>query len=192
MPLFYPPVTFPVSVAALVEAFDAVERDAARLIEGVGDEAFNRPPEPGAWSAAECLDHLATTITAYVPAMERGLAGATPSGAPADIRPGLLSRWFIRQMEPPVKRRYTAPPKARPARAATSRDEARRRFLGAGEAFRGLAQRCERVDVNRRRFPNPFAPLRFTLGTGLVLMVVHHRRHVCQMERALRAAAPSA
>ncbi len=48
---------------------------------------------------------------------------------------------------------------------------------------------CRRVDVNRTRFRRCVdAGLRFTVGTGLVLMVVHHRRHVWQAFQVAEAA----
>jgi hypothetical protein len=45
-------------------------------------------------------------------------------------------------------------------------------------------ERAADCDVNRIRFRNPFVPLiRFTLGTGLEILVRHERRHLEQAER---------
>ena len=51
------------------------------------------------------------------------------------------------------------------------------------EARRVLAS-WEQVDFNRVRFQNPFVPVfRFTVGTGLMIINAHDRRHLRQAER---------
>jgi hypothetical protein len=40
------------------------------------------------------------------------------------------------------------------------------------------------IEFNRVRFKNPFVPLlRFTVGTGLMVINAHDRRHLWQAER---------
>jgi hypothetical protein len=91
-------------------------------------------------------------------------------------------------MSPGGRRRLKAPEKAVPERKLSGRDEVWRAFAAANDAHRAFVRRCHGVDVNRARFPNPFVPLRFRLATGLAVMVAHHRRHVCQLARALERA----
>jgi len=58
------------------------------------------------------------------------------------------------------------------------------RFLRSNEQVRALAHRAASYDVNRIRFKNPYLPLiRFTVGTGLLIMPAHERRHLLQAER---------
>jgi hypothetical protein len=190
MPPTYPRIEFPVALDALGLALDEVERDARDLVDGAGQAAFTWRPRPEAWSVGECLAHLTATLDAYLPAIARGLArtrSAAPDGPPL-IAPGALSRWFIREMEPPVRRRFRAPRAARPE-PALQPGPTWRAFRAANDELRGMLADCRRVDVNRIRFPNPFVKgLRFTVGTGLVLMVVHHRRHVWQAFQVAEAA----
>jgi len=190
MPPIYSRIEFPVALDALAPALDEVERDARRLVDGAERAAFLWRPRPEAWSVGECLAHLTATVDVYVPAIERGLGRARPlaAGGPVLVSPGALSRWFIRQMEPPARRRYRAPRAARPP-AALQPGPAWREFRAANDELRRLLADCRRVDVNRVRFPNPFTKgIRFTVGTGLVLMVVHHRRHVWQAFQVAEAA----
>jgi hypothetical protein len=192
MPLTYDRLTFPIGLEALVAAFDAVERDAGRLVSGLDDATFNRAPAPGAWSAAQCLDHLTVAVTVYLEAMKAALPDARPprTGGPPQIDPGFPSRWFIRQLEPPVRFRAKAPRIIVPA-PARGREDAWRAFLAANDRYRDFVRAGSGLDLNRTRFKNPLAPgVRFTLGTGLVVMLAHHRRHVCQMERALAGPSP--
>jgi hypothetical protein len=54
----------------------------------------------------------------------------------------------------------------------------------ANQEARELIHRARNYDVNRIRFKNPFIPiLRFTVGTGLEILVTHQRRHLLQAER---------
>jgi hypothetical protein len=169
--------------------FDAVERDAGRLIQDLDDGSFNRHPPDGGWSPAQCLDHLAITTTTYIAAMEKGLSSAEAGGGQDDatIRPGLFARWFVRVLEPPVRFRAKAARIIVPA-PTRERNDGWRRFVEANDAFRAFVRRTEGAGINRIRFPNPFAPVRFTVATGLAAMLAHHRRHVCQMERAIEMA----
>lgn len=184
----YPRMEFPVSLDALGMALDEVERDARRLVDGAERAAFVWRPRPEAWSVGECLAHLAATMEVYLPAIERGLALARPSAGDPAVRPGAPSRWFVRQMEPPVGWRYRAPRAARPP-ATLQPGSTWRAFRAGNLELRRLLADGRRVDVNRTRFANPFVRgLRLTVGTGLVLMVVHHRRHVWQAFQVAEAA----
>jgi hypothetical protein len=189
--LTYTPLSFPLSVSELMAAFDAVERDAEQLVWDTDDVTFRRAPAPGAWSASECLDHLRATVHVYVSSMDAGLRRARPASGPSrPLAPGVLSRWFIRRLEPPVTLRVKARASVRPA-APRPREETWQAFVAANDVFRGFVRRCHGLDINRIRFANPFAPLRLTVATGLAAVVAHHRRHVWQAARALRAVSTS-
>ena len=63
------------------------------------------------------------------------------------------------------------------------------RFLASNETLREVISQAQRNDVNRIRFKNPFVPgIRFTVGTGFEILVLHERRHLLQAERARNAA----
>jgi len=94
-------------INSLQRQYDAIEADARALVSGLSEEQGRWRPSPGAWSVAECLDHLATANRAYLGAMrppaERGLARGQTRRGPA--LPGLVGGWFISWLEPPVKPR---------------------------------------------------------------------------------------
>jgi hypothetical protein len=52
--------TLPADLRALDEQFEAIDRDARAVIEGLTREQGAWRPDAGSWSVAECLDHLAT------------------------------------------------------------------------------------------------------------------------------------
>src|SRR5690349_12837574 len=119
-------------IDALEEAFDAAERDARELVAGLSGELGGWRASSGAWSVADCLDHLATGKRVYLRAMEPAAARALAQGrrrrGPA--RPGLIGGWFVRMLEPPVKRpfRMNAPSSIRPRRAPALDDAAAQFF----------------------------------------------------------------
>jgi hypothetical protein len=173
----------------ILDEIDALDLEAEAIVAPLTDEQFFfRPDEGRAWGVAECLDHLATTNVLYGSAIEkavdearqRGLTGGGP------IAPTFFGERFIRNMEPPVKLRTRAPASVRP-RAAGSRQEVLAAYLASHDRLRDLVRRCEGVDVNRVKFPNPFfALLKVRVGTGLRVITAHDRRHLWQATEAVK------
>ena len=183
-------------IGSLLEQFDAIESDVRMLANGLSEAQGHWRPEPGAWSVAECLDHLATANRVYLdamgPAAERALAQGRMRRGPAV--PGLIGRWFIAWLEPPVKPRLKskAPNKIRPREAPPLAD-AFERFIASHTDTRAFLQRFKDVDLARIGFPNPFVPgVRFSLATGVNVLAAHDRRHVWQAWNVRRAAEQAA
>ena len=179
-------------ISSLFEQFDAIESDVRTLVSGLSEARGHWRPEPGAWSVAECLDHLATATRVYLeamgPAAERALARGRTRRGPAV--PGVIGRWFIAWLEPPVKPRLKskAPHKIRP-RDAPPLSDAFERFIASHNEARAFLQRFSDLDLARIRFPNPFVPgVRFSLATGVNVLAAHDRRHVWQAWNVRRAA----
>jgi len=161
----------------------ANDQTAIRLLAGLADEQLNWQPAPGSWSVGQCLEHLYTTNEAYLPPISAALEDR-PSSPVDQITPGWFGRWFIRSfIEPsPNSKRARAPAKIRPV--ARVDHSVLDRFLFSNQSCRDLILRARDNDVNRIRFWNPFLPgLRFTVGTGLQIVVSHQRRHLLQAKR---------
>jgi DinB superfamily len=146
----------------------------------------------GSWSISECLDHLATGNRVYLQAMKAAAIRARGRGrlrrGPAV--PGIIGRCFIGMLEPPVKRRFKmkAPRKIRPRAAPPLRD-AFEQFLASQAAVRDFLHTYADIDLAHVRFVNPFIRgLRFSLATGLHVIVAHERRHLWQAWRVRREA----
>jgi hypothetical protein len=180
--------SLPRDLEDLRQQLDAAEREAAALVEDLDDERLNWRPSPAAWSVAQCLDHLSAASRVYLDAMEEAAAAARRRGwqRRGPIRPGAPSRWFLRELEPPPRRRLRAPRKIAPMAPASRASKA-----AVGEDFkrqqaraRALLAAVADLDLNRARFANPFIPLvRFTLGTGFLVIAAHQRRHLVQAAR---------
>jgi hypothetical protein len=167
----------------LMSELDEADRRASTLATTLTSRQLNWKPSQDTWSVGQCLEHLCIANEVYLSAMSSSLA-ARPLAVVQEITPGWFGRWFIRSyIEPsPDTRRARAPNKIGPG--AQVEPSVLERFLSSNAKARELVRRAAKHNVNRIRFKNPFIPvLRFTIGTGLEILVRHQRRHLLQAER---------
>lgn len=183
-------------IHSLEVSLDAAEQDARSVVTQLGDDLGGWRPAPNAWSVAQCLDHLAVSNRVYLKAMEGPVARAREQGrvrrGPAV--PGLIGRWFVRQLEPPVKaRRRSRAPRLIVPRHEPALQDAFTSFCASQADVRAFLRMVADLDLARIRFPNPFIRgVRFSMATGLHVIVAHERRHVWQAWRVRRAAETAA
>ena len=171
-------------VRQLQEQLDAAERDAQELVKGLSEKLGKWHPDPGSWSVAECLDHLAITNRVYLGAMRGPATNALRSGRRGGLRvaPGVVGRFFVRSLEPPVNSHLKgkAPQIIRPHNAISLAD-AFSGFKTSQAEVRAFIREYIDVDLSGVLFPNPFVKwLRFSLATGLHVIAAHERRHLWQ------------
>jgi hypothetical protein len=179
------PSAVPSDLTAITDALDAVDHDAGSLVSDLDNEQFNWQPDGGGWSIAQCLDHLTRANGVYLDALRAGAASARTAQIVrrGPIRPGILARLFIRAMGPGTRMKVPAPAKAVPA-ARLRKEDVLPAFLRIQEDVRAFAQACADLDLNRARFNNPFAKgVRFSVGTGLLVIAAHDQRHIGQAYR---------
>jgi hypothetical protein len=175
----------PDDLQKLAHDVDAADARADALAGRVNDDQFFWQPDEGRrWSIALCLDHLAVANTVYGGAMRTAVDRARAAGwvrrGPAT--PGFFGRKFVESLEPPAKRRTSAPGKIRPRRIS-SRAEVLRSYHAAHDDLRRLIADAAAIDVNRATFANPFIPfIKMRLSTGLNVIAAHDRRHLWQAE----------
>jgi DinB family protein len=170
---------------AHLDTIDRVKADARTLVAGLSDEQLHRRPAPERWSIIECLAHLNTTIRATLPAFDRSIADARDRGlaAPGPFRYGWFSRWMIRSMEPPPKRRMrTFPifmPVANPPSAATLAD-----FFVVRDELAARLRQADGLDLKRARVVSPVSRFfRLPLGGYFAFVIAHERRHIWQAQQ---------
>ncbi len=179
-------------IAALERAYAAVEHDARALLRGLSDAHGTWRAAPGSWSVAECLDHLATSNRVYLRAMQppadRAIAEGRRRRGPA--LPGLVGGWFVRLLEPPVRKRLRgkAPAQIQP-RPSPPLADAGEQFFASQREVVAFLQAYADIDLAGVLFPNPFVRgVRFSLATGLHVIDAHERRHLWQAWRVRTAA----
>jgi hypothetical protein len=185
------PSDVPSDLTVITEVLDAVDHDAGTLVADLDEAQFNWQPDGRGWSIAQCLDHLTRTNGLYLDALRAGAARARTADLArrGPIRPGWLSRLFINSMGPTVRLRIPAPSAAAPA-SHVRKEDVLPAFLRIQEDVRAFAQACADLDLNRARFANPFVKgIRFSVGTGLLVIAAHDRRHLVQAQRVRQAPA---
>ena len=170
--------------------FDNSDQEARRIIMELSDGQANWRPSETGWSIAQCLDHLGRANTLYAVAMRQAVerTQAAKKLPPRPIQPRWLSRVVIGIVEPPPNLRFRSPKKAVPLPRIAGRD-ALALFLRSQEDVRVVIRIGARFDLNRIRFRIPFLKLlSFTVGTGLLIVAAHNRRHLWQAQRVLECA----
>lgn len=170
---------------SILEQLDAVDQELAVLLDDLTHaEAVWRSDEKS-WSIAECLQHLALINRIYIVAMQEAAEAARKRKRFRKGRasPGLVGKWFVRSMEPPVKRRLPSPKTIVPD-SAVQLDEAVQGFIASQQRIREFLFNYADLDLAGIKFRNPFLPgLRLRLITGLCVIPAHERRHLWQAQQ---------
>lgn len=182
-------MSWPADIKSLDDALEAQEREAEKLVAGLTEADGAWRPAEGSWSVAECLDHLATANRVYLTAMREPASRAHADGRmrrrPA--LPGFFGGMFARSLEPPPGRmsKIKAPGKIRP-RTAPPLSDAYGAFMASVRDARAFLRDFAEIDLAGATFPNPFiAGIKFSLATGLHVIVAHNKRHLWQAWRVL-------
>jgi hypothetical protein len=178
-------------IDALYEQTESFLETAVREWQLLPPERLAAPPAPGAWSAAQCLEHLNFYGSYYLPAIERAIERGRRQGmqpAPA-FRSGWLGGYFTRLMAPladgKLKSKMRAPKNATP-QTAPDPVAMLAEFISQQETMLRLLEAAPAVNLTRLKVPISIAPwLRLRLGDILMFYTAHHQRHVLQIQRAL-------
>ena len=150
---------------------------------GLSTEQINIRPDPASWSIAQCIDHLNKTNALYADAVAVGLERARARGwkATGAQRLGWLESWFVRSLEPPVKRRFRAPKAFAPATESHEKDELLARWVATHQRMINLEEESAGLDLLRVKIPSPAVRfLKFTVLSVFFSMPAHDRRHLWQ------------
>jgi hypothetical protein len=150
-------------------------------------DQFNRCPQPGAWSIAQCLDHLNKTDSLYVTRAAEAIAAGKRDGITGEgpFRYPWLERFFVRKLEPPAALRVKAP-KAFLPEPHIEPEQCLAEFRKWNREILRLRTEAEGLDLKRIRVESPIAPwLKWSLGTVFLVCAAHDRRHLYQARQVL-------
>jgi hypothetical protein len=167
------------------DQFAEVAEQTKALTEGLSEAQFNWRPGPEQWSIEECLGHLVITGQRHVKLIDQGVAEGRARGftGKGPFRYGFLERAFLRQMEPPVRRKFSAPRRLRPVHGQPLTAIVPT-FLHLQSQLMRAAEESEGLDLARIKVPSPaFHFLRTSLGIALAVAAAHERRHLEQAGR---------
>jgi hypothetical protein len=141
-------------------------------------------PDPKAWCMAECAEHVALTNAAYLREIKPAISAAPGTSSTNDglCTGGWLSALLLKSVSPEASRKLKAPTKMRPLDADSQ--EAFKKLAATHDEILSILSTPPKADLNRIRFQNPFVPLiRFTVASGILIMLAHGRRHLLQSQR---------
>ena len=172
---------------AFRHAFEQIADEGEALAGALTDGQFNWRPQPDAWSAAQCIEHLNVTARVYLPSLDEGIADARQRGLYGEgpFRYNWIGRKFVQSQALPVKRKFKAaqvftPPPSRP------RGEAMAAFRAYQVQFIDRLRQANGLDLSRARVKSPAVTwLRLPLGSGFELMIAHERRHLWQASQVI-------
>jgi hypothetical protein len=169
-------------IAKVLEELDANRQDTKVLLLGVTDAQFNWKPEPQFWSMSECFTHMTSVIRLDLAEMKRviALAKADSFYSTGPFKYGFISRWFVRSMEPPPKRRFKAPGIYVPM-SPLPLEAGTREFFEALDDLSALVQEANGLDLVRIKVVSPVSKfIKMPLGARFLLLTAHNRRHLWQ------------
>lgn len=162
--------------------FEAIKQDAQELVAGLTDSQFNWHPGPGAWSIAQCFDHLNVTAELYIPIIREGInRGRTQQlFSEGPFRHTIFGNWFVSTVEPPVKIKVKAPKKFIPS-PEKPLDKIVPAFMDIQEHFLDCLREANGIHLSKIKIQSPAVKfIRLTLGQSFALMAAHERRHLWQ------------
>jgi hypothetical protein len=184
-----PHLALTAEVDAFRSEFERLSTEADALVAPLSDAQFNWQPVPGAWSVAQCIDHLNVAARQYLPSLDEGIANAIRRGQYAEgpFTYNWFGRLFVRTMEPPVRLKVKTPASFQPP-PSRPRHEIMAAFRAYQVQFVDRLRQANGLDLARARVRSPVNRwIRIPLGSAFALMAAHERRHLWQARRVIAA-----
>jgi hypothetical protein len=169
-----------------LEYRDSVSR-AKELIASVPTASLRKKPEDGGWCAAECIDHLNLTAEDYIRRIRDAIGEATVRPPRREEKLSMAGRFYVRNFEPPIRRRFNAAATIVPSATGPRIDVLINRFETIHQQLIRLVEETDAIDRLRIRIPYADSEwIRLTLYDTFCLLAAHDRRHLWQAEEAAR------
>ena len=172
--------------AVETELSEATAR-AWQLIRSTDGRLFTVRPQPGSWSAAECLAHLSVSTDLFLPVLVKAIADGRAKGLTSAREPkmdvvGRTLRWF---MEPPIRSRVKTKAPFVP-RSARAKAEAFGEFAALQSKLVDVLHTAEGLDLRKLKIVSPFDKrVKYNVYSAFRILVAHQRRHLWQAEKAV-------
>jgi len=170
---------------AVLQQVEDVSRKAHDLVAGRTTAHLTTGLGSVSWSVTQCLDHLARTTNAVLPAISMAIARAPRLTTNRALRTGALTRVLLRNLEPPYRLRFSVHSSVVPRQdnfrlAWGAFEDSQNQLAWTIRCAAGLA--LDRVIVK-----SPvYARLRYNVYGALRMLAAHERRHLWQMEGILK------
>ena len=179
-------------LAEIVDLMELAQTRLRRLSDGVSEDAWNRHPETGRWSAADCVEHLNLTSRAYLPLFRDGIVEARQlrGGPVTHYRKDALG-WLMTQMIGPMRhvgkirlmKIKTTPPFV--PKGGQSRTELLSEFVRLQADIITQIRTADGLPLDKVKIVSPFGGrVKYDAYSGMVIVSRHQHRHIDQAEEA--------
>ena len=173
---------------AIAAALDDAGERVRLLLADVPAERWTLRPEPGRWSAAECVAHLNLSSEAVLPLLRAAVGEAAPAPAPVRYRRDALGWVVWRAMAPSGGLKSRTSPTFEP-RVIDAPGDLVADFIRLQTGLTACVADAEGRRIDHVTLRSPFdSRVTYTLYSALTLVPRHQHRHLLQAERAARAA----
>jgi hypothetical protein len=179
--------------AQLSQAVNESRRRAEELVRGLTLEQVTQRPDPAKWSIAECIAHLNKTGKLVQKIARKGLESALAnsngraSTAAGTFSLGWRGRMLVWVAEPPPKFPIPAPKSVVPPVTIDEPAQLLPEFMRIQDEWEKLMKDAAGLDISRITLGALFSPFRCQMSGGLMWMMAHQRRHLCQAENVKKA-----
>ena len=179
-------------LAELVDSLEKAQGRLRHLSDTISKEAWARRPGPESWSAADCVEHLNLTSSAYLPLLRDASAEARLLGPASSsrYRQDALG-WFLSQMVGPMRHlgrfrigkvKTTSDFVPRGGRSA---DQLVSEFVRLQSDLISLIRSADGLPLDRVKIVSPFGGrMKYNAYSALVVVARHQHRHIDQAEEA--------
>jgi hypothetical protein len=171
---------------AILDQVEKADLKAKELVVGRSVAQLTTNIESTSWSVAQCLDHLAQTTNAFLPAISAAMARAPRLATNRALRTGTLTRLFIQNLEPPYRLRFKvlAPLIPRQHDFNSAWDA----FAESQVQLSKTIQSAAGLAIDQVKIESPvYARFNYNVYGAFRMLAAHERRHLWQMEQILKA-----
>ena len=176
----------------LVDSLDSAQTRLRRLSDTISAAAWTKRPGADRWSAADCVEHLNLTSSAYLPLLRdaSGEARQLRSGPGTRYRQDAIG-WFLSQMIGPMRHlgkfrigKVKTTPDFVP-RGGKSPDQLLSEFVRLQSALITLIRSADGLPLDQVKVVSPFGGrMKYNAYSALVVVTRHQHRHIDQAEEA--------
>jgi hypothetical protein len=178
---------------SLFEQINDIRQRAKWVIECRTPEKLTQRPDPSRWSVAECIGHLNIVMDDYQPLITAAIANARKENliGKGPFNLGMMGRFMVKTMEPPVKRKFKAVPRLAQPVPVGDASKLLEGFLARQDELERLIRHAEGLNQEKIKIQSPYAWwLRLRLCAVFAFILAHERRHIWQAEAVCRQVAP--
>jgi hypothetical protein len=175
------------AVAGFAATLQAIAEDVQHTFGALTVAQLNWKPAPQVWSIAQCLDHLITSNSTYMPIVELVLAGQKPTSfwQAVPLLPRMWGRLLIKQLAPDNTRKSKTVEVFEPSSSPIGPDIVAR-FAAHQQQVISMMERTAQLDLEHIIITSPaLGFVTYSLRDAYEIVVVHEQRHVLQAKRLL-------